>query len=485
MELLRCTQCKGDLQLSDDGLYGRCIFCGASYHFKNEKNARVISLLNQANVSRLKGDYESAILAYQIALKEDETDADAYWGIVLSTYGIDYVEDSNGKLIPTCRRTIKTSILDDLNYKKAIQYSSEEQAKQFQSQAEEIDKLQSRIKEKIKFEQDFDVFICFKSADEQLNPTRDRFIARQIYDELTKRNIRTFYSEKSLKGRLGEDYEPIIYKALYSCKFFILVATNADYIQSPWVRNEWTRFRDRIQEENLENCAFVVFDNVKENEIPPIFRKQGIDLTKYPAGGYEVEIADGLELRLKSEQKQNETDLVLAEDKIVDLMDQKLKGTRETFKERIDRATGYYDIGNHTRAIEVLEETIDMYPRKSIAWWTMTCFLTDNFSKDYVNVHKNYELEKKILFYYENAFRFASIEEKKEYTEKSKEYFEKLQSLDNVDKILLDYNRDLEVKFEIKNNLDNCEVCESQVKMREYKSLEQNLKDNQQKLQES
>ena len=160
MELLRCTQCKGDLILSEDGLSGRCKFCGATYHFKQQKSERLISLLNQANVSRLKGDYDSAVLAYQIAIKEDETDADAYWGVVLSTFGIDYVEDKNGELVPTCRRTIRHSIFDDEFYKKAIKFADEEQAKQFEQQAQKIDLLQQSIKQKINSESDFDVFVC-------------------------------------------------------------------------------------------------------------------------------------------------------------------------------------------------------------------------------------------------------------------------------------------------------------------------------------
>ena len=483
MELLTCTQCKGDIQLSEDGLFGRCIFCGATYHFKNEKNTRVISLLNQANVLRCKGDYEGAILAYQFALKEDETDSDAYWGIVLSTYGIEYVEDVNNKLVPTCRRIVKTSILEDENYKNAVKYATEERAEEIVKQANEIDNLQNNIKQKIKYEQDYDVFICFKSNDAN-NPTRDRFIARQIYDELNKRNIHTFFSEISLKDRLGEDYEAIIYKALYSCKYFILVATNPEYIQAPWVRNEWTRFRDRAREENLENRAFVVFDNIKENELPPLFRKQGIDLSKYPAGGYEVEIADGLSLKIKNHENSNNNynNIELVEDKISDIMDKKLQGTRETFKERLDRATGYFDIGEKQKAFELLDTIIDMYPRKSDAWWTKVCFLTDNFSSNLINVHTNQKLKEQILYNYENACRFASNQEKDEYALKSLDYFTKLKNLENFDNLLSEYDNETEKLFYIIQEKENLNLPERIVKKREYENLKQVLDFNKEKI---
>lgn len=442
MELLRCTQCKGDIVLSDNGLVGHCKFCGATYHFKQQKSERIISLLNQANISRLKGDYDSAVLAYQIAIKEDETDADAYWGVVLSTFGIDYVEDKTGEKIPTCRRTIKHSIFDDQFYKNAIKYADEQQAKEYAEQAQKIDTLQQNIKQKINFESDFDVFVCFKSSNEDGSPTKDRVVARKIFDQLQSQNIKTFFSEVTLKNRLGQDYEPIIYKALYTCKFFVLVVTDVDFLQAPWVRNEWTRFRDRAIEEGLEDRTITVFENLKEMDLPPIFRKQGIDLQKYPAGGYEIEICDAIKLKLEH----NQPAATYNQDQIVDIVDKKLQGTRETFKERLDRATGYFDIGEKQKAIDILEQTIDMYPRKSQGWWTMTKFLTDNFLIDPLQIHGT-ALETKINYNFENAKRFASSKELKTYQNQSAQFFSKLENFEKIDQICNSYNHDLALLY--------------------------------------
>ena len=54
-------------------------------------------------------------------------------------------------------------------------------------------------------------------------------------------------TEKTLENRIGSEYEPIIFKALHTSKIFILVGTSKEHIESNWVRNEWSRFIDRIK----------------------------------------------------------------------------------------------------------------------------------------------------------------------------------------------------------------------------------------------
>ena len=495
MEVLRCVQCKGEIALEENGLIGRCLSCGSVYYFKTEKNSRIVSFLNQANISRLRGDFDGAILAYQIALKEDETDADAYWGIALSTFGIEYIEDPRTKqFIPTCRRTSQHSILNDINYQNAIKYASSDQAKDFERQAKEIDTLQNNIKEKIKNEQDFDVFLCFKSTDDEGNATEDRFIARNIYNELTKRNIKTFFSEISLKDRLGQDYEPIIYKALYTCKVFILIATKEEHIQASWVKNEWARFRDRMNDEGIENSAFAVFKNIKNNQLPPVYRSQGVDLRKYPAGGYEIEIADNLEVRFKQkkystfDEKYNaifrEESAFILEDKVVDLLEKKLANTRLTFDEKLDRALAYDEIGNHEKAMVIMDEIVDEYPRKAKAWYYKAKLLTYNFQTDVVNFHLDAGLKKDYYFNLENAIRFANKEELDLFESESKEFEEKLKTLTLIDQKAEQLEQNIAEYVDAENKINHHQAEETEQQKKNKVGLVQILEDNESKMKE-
>lgn len=474
MEVLECLKCKGQLQLDESGLIGKCLSCDTVYHFKAEKSSRIIALLNQANIARLRGDYDGAILTYQMAIKEDDTDADAYWGLVLSRFGIEYVEDEKTKTIkPTCRRTIPHSILEDSDFKKALENASETQRADLIEKANEIDILQKAIKEKIKTESDFDVFLCFKSTDENGGATEDRIIARTIYDELNKRGIKTFFSEISLKDRLGQDYEPIIYKALYTAKVFILIATKEEYIQAPWVRNEWARFRDRISDEGLINASFAVFKDLKQSQLPAIFKTQGVDLSKYPVGGYEVEIADNLETRLKQKKytslndnfqdmfKQN----IVIEEKVVDLLEKKLVGSRQTFDEKIERVVTYHEIGQKEKALKIIDEIIDEYPRKALGWFTKAKLLTENFGIDIVEYHLNEKLQAEVKYCMDNALRFASDEQKPMFENSIKPINDKINVLRGVSSNLESLENDFQelVKFEDKINKENEIAKEKQV----------------------
>lgn len=278
-KMLRCEACGGELQYSEDRKSAVCLNCGNTYYFRDEKSEAVIMALNIANARRIACDFDTAVINYKALIERNPDDAEAHWGLVLSTYGIEYVEDPRTrKHIPTCRRTIRESILENANYKAALANAAPEQRAVYEEKAVIIDRLQKKIKRQLEDEEEYDVFISFKSTDENGNPTKDRQIARRIYDELNNRGIKTFFSEVTLKSRLGEDFEPIIYKALYSCKFFILVATSVENMNSAWVKNEWSRFRDRVFDEALSNPGCAVFENMGPNDLPPFLKGQGVSL---------------------------------------------------------------------------------------------------------------------------------------------------------------------------------------------------------------
>ena len=293
-----CSTCGGTLTYSADGLEATCPYCGNKYNFRGGKSEALMLALSRANAMRASCDFDEAMREYSLITERNPEDGEAWWGLTLSKYGIEYIADERtGMRVPTCHRTVEGSILEDECYKNALKYSSPEQAESYRRKAEQIERLQAAIKARLAEEESFDVFLCFRSADKNGAPTRERIVARRIYDELSRRGIRTFFSEVTLKNRLGEDFEPIIYKALNTCKFFILIACSEENVNAPWVKNEWSRFRDRVYEERLSAACCAVFENITLAQLPSFLRGQGVDLAKYPAGGYEIEIADNLQLR--------------------------------------------------------------------------------------------------------------------------------------------------------------------------------------------
>ncbi len=298
-EIRRCETCGGELILQKDTGAWQCKFCGNLYYLKEEKGESLILALNRAAEYRRRSDFDSAIIEYTALLKGHPHDEEANWGMFIARCGIEYVKDDrSGQMIPTCHRTLRGDVLEDPYYKEAVANASKQQAEIYQNQAKAIARIQKKIKQQMADEEEYEVFISFKSKDEKGYPTKDSVIARNIYDKLHAAGIHTFFSDVTLANRIGDEYEPIIYKALHSCRYFILVTTSEANTNAVWIKNEWSRFRDRMHEEDLSHCAFAVFEG--KDCIPPFMRgMQGFDLSKYPNGGYEIAVTDFLILHLR------------------------------------------------------------------------------------------------------------------------------------------------------------------------------------------
>ena len=401
LQMMNCETCGGALDYAADGKSAVCPFCGNEYHFKEEKGEALILALNRANEYRLKNDFDGAITEYKLVTERNPEDSEAYWGLAISTYGIEYVEDPRTKKrIPTCRRTVKESILQNENYLKAIEKAAPEQREVYERRAAAIERLQKAIKRQLEDEEDFDVFISFKSTDEDGSPTKERGVARRIYDELKKRGIKTFFSEITLRDRLGEEFEPIIYKALYSCKFFILVVASEENMNSAWVKNEWSRFRDRVFDENLTGAGCAVFEGIKPGALPAFLRGQGINLAKYPAGGYEIEIADALSAKFGLTHKNDEAEEIrrrIEEQKKAfeeqqRVLEERLRSVtaavppaavpaaNATVDSLMKRAAQEAEDGDYEKAASYYNKVLDADPENAEAW--LGLFLCENETTD-------------------------------------------------------------------------------------------------------
>ena len=306
LERIVCTYCGATMQIESGSKSAKCKYCNSEYHFKEEKGPALILALNNAAGYLTRHDFDSAIVHYESVLKEYPNDSEAAWGHAISTYGIVYEKDDRTEqMIPTCSRIVKESILHNSSYLSAIRNCAEKQRAIYEENAAFIDRVQKKIKRAMEDEEDFDVFISFKAKDENGIVTEDSVIARNIYDELKKRGIKPFFSEVTLKNRFGDEFEPIIYRALYSCKFFILVSTKEEYIEAPWVKNEWTRFRDRVMDEGLSGACAAVYKNISAYALPRLFQSQGIELEKHPFD-YAQLIADNLSVKLGLNSREKE-----------------------------------------------------------------------------------------------------------------------------------------------------------------------------------
>lgn len=256
----------------------------------------ILALLNQAYLQRITYKFDEAISTYNFIIEKNPNEVSAYEGLLLSKYGIVYEYDEDKKInVPTCRRYNPKNVLEDESYISYLSYcQSEEEKDVFRQQANQISYLQKEITNQLINEKDYDVFISFKSKDEFGKTSRDAEIARQLYDILSEKGLRVFMSEVTLKNRISQEFEPIIFRALHSAKHFILVGTSKANIDSNWVRNEWSRFIDRVKDPTDDvniNSFICVYDGMDPNLFPRINHKsiQCVDASDL---SYKYNIAD-------------------------------------------------------------------------------------------------------------------------------------------------------------------------------------------------
>ena len=146
MAILKCKMCGGDIQATDSA-YGTCDSCGSTMTLPKASDERKANLFNRANHYRRQNEFDKAVQAYENILNEDSADAEAHWGVVLSRYGIEYVEDPvTHERVPTCHRVQTESIMTDADYMATLEYAPDEYTKSlYEEEAKKISEIQKGI----------------------------------------------------------------------------------------------------------------------------------------------------------------------------------------------------------------------------------------------------------------------------------------------------------------------------------------------------
>ena len=126
--LLQCQNCGGGIVMKS-AQNGVCKHCKSEYFFDTNFSNQVTSMLNEANKDRRIADYDRAISGYQEVIKIDSSNAEAYYGLFISEYGIRFVEE-NGTFVPTCDRYSSQSVFNNENFQNAIKYAVSNKLKQ-------------------------------------------------------------------------------------------------------------------------------------------------------------------------------------------------------------------------------------------------------------------------------------------------------------------------------------------------------------------
>ena len=284
MAILKCKMCGGQLDIIDDETVVTCEYCGSKQTIPNVDNEKKLTLFARANRLRLACEFDKAYGVYESIVSEFPEEAEAYWGLVLCKYGIEYVDDPvTGKKIPTCHRSSFECVLEDANFEMTLEYADSVARSVYREEAKAFERIRAGIIEVSSKEEPYDIFICYKETDENGNRTLDSVLAQDVYDALTDKGYKVFFSRITLEDKLGVEYEPYIFAALNSSKIMLVFGTNYEYFNAVWVKNEWSRFLSLIakgEKKTLIPC----YKDIDAYDMPNEFRRlQAQDLGKLGA----------------------------------------------------------------------------------------------------------------------------------------------------------------------------------------------------------
>lgn len=303
MAVFKCKMCGGDLDVVDGMSVAECEYCGTKQTLPKLNDNEKEIMYDRAGHFRRNNEFDKAMGIYEKILDIDNTDAEAYWSLVLCEYGIEYVEDpSTHKRVPTVNRAQFTSVFMNENYKSAIQYADAYQRSIYEEEAKNIDNIQKGILEISQNEEPFDVFICYKETDEHGRRTHDSVLANDLYHQLTQEGFKVFFSRITLEDKLGTAYEPYIFAALNSAKIMVVIGTKPEYFNAVWVKNEWVRFLAQIKN-GVDKILIPAYKDMDPYDLPEEFSNlQAQDMSKL---GFMQDLIRGVKKITQKDKKEN------------------------------------------------------------------------------------------------------------------------------------------------------------------------------------
>ena len=356
MAIIKCKMCGGDLDYVEGASTAECEYCGSVQTIPKADDEKKLTLFARANRLRLACEFDKAAGIYESIVADFPEEAEAYWGLVLCKYGIEYVDDpANGKKIPTCHRSSFESILEDSDFEQALENADSVARRVYREEAKQIEEIRKGIIAVSANEEPYDIFICYKETAENGERTLDSVLAQDVYDALTDKGYRVFFSRISLEDKLGVEYEPYIFAALNSAKIMLAFGTDYEYFNAVWVKNEWSRFL-KLMAKDKTRYLIPCYKGIDAYDMPREFAKlQAQDLGKV---GAVQDLLRGVEKLLSKETKSVKETLVI----------QQSAPSAPGTDSLLERAFMFLEDGEWDNADAYCEKVLDITPQNAQAY---------------------------------------------------------------------------------------------------------------------
>ena len=398
LQSFKCKNCGALFQAAtnENGVL-KCEYCDSIFTIpKKDSNNEVLQFLQIGEHNLDACHFDEAYTAFEKASQLNDKEPEAYWGMALAEFKVQYIKDAvNNRLQPICHEFNDKEFQANKNYLKALRCAGAEQKSEYFSKAQDIDYIREEF---LKLQQsglDYDCFICVKvsqtgveQADiSKKNWTNDAYNADSIYDLLKRHDFRPFFSEREIKGRSGANYEAMILYALYTAETMLVVCSDEEYLRTPWVKNEYTRFKSLIKNEEKENDSLTIVYNGKPIDRLPgdnNGRIQGIDYSKREADFEIVKFVQNHtpiarakreeEERRKHSQNEEIKKQIEEQKKAQKELEERLKNfnsqsTGATVGTLLTRAKQELEVNNFEKARMYFEKALECNPENADAWF--------------------------------------------------------------------------------------------------------------------
>ena len=269
--VIKCPFCdQSDYEELENGKY-KCLYCETPFYLVDDKTTMD---LREAHNAHHLYKFSEAELRYFNILKEttdEKVKIMCNYGRLLAYFGVIFIRDIKNNFITTISNYHKDikSIKDTSLYKEII---SSKYALEYIPLLEKIDEEYNHLHNELAKDSEYDVFICckvtpfnYKSVNDRTN---DHLVARKLREELGEK-YKVFYSDVDLTG---VDYDAQIYSALMRSKILLVISSNKDYLESPWVQSEWRRWLNFIHEDKKGKQTLVLYE-LEGLQTPQVFSK--------------------------------------------------------------------------------------------------------------------------------------------------------------------------------------------------------------------
>lgn len=146
MPVIKCKMCGGALNIIEDSTVCECEYCGTKQTVPKADDEKKIKLFERANRLRAACEFDKAAGVYESIVADFDEEAEAYWGLILCKFGIEYVDDpATGNKVPTCHRSSFESLMDDPNFDMVMECADPIARRVYRDEAKTIEELRKRI----------------------------------------------------------------------------------------------------------------------------------------------------------------------------------------------------------------------------------------------------------------------------------------------------------------------------------------------------